>query len=70
MKQICVPGINSDHKILISNLVNEIFKAKSADLNADTTDLENEIDKLVNKLYSLTPEEIHIMEEANEHSTN
>ena len=62
MKQICVPNIDSAQKFRITNLVNDILSAKAADPDADTTDLENEIDKLVYALYDLTPDEIAIVE--------
>ncbi len=62
MKQIHVPNIDSDQKALITNLVNDILAAKAADSDANTADLEDEIDKLVYKLYNLTPEEIAIVE--------
>ena len=62
MNQICVPEIDSDQKVLITNLVKEIIAVKAADPEADTTDLENEIDKLVYELYNLTEDEITIVE--------
>ena len=62
MKQIHVPNIDSDRKTLITNLVNEILAAKGADPNADTSNLENEIDRLVYDLYDLTDDEIAIVE--------
>ena len=62
MKQIHVPNIDSDRKTLITNLVNEILAAKGADPAADTSNLENEIDKLVYGLYDLTDDEIAIVE--------
>ena len=62
MKQIHVPNIDSDRKTLITNLVNEILAAKGADPAADTSNLENEIDKLVYDLYDLTDDEIAIVE--------
>ena len=42
--------------------VDEILNAKRTNPDADTFDLENEIDKLVYELYNLTPEEIRIVE--------
>ena len=51
-------------------LVDQILAAKAADLNADTSNLENEIDRLVYELYNLTLEEIAIVEGNNEHRTN
>ncbi len=62
MKQICVPNIDSDQKFLITNLVNDTLAAKAANPDADTTDLENEIDALVYALYNLTEDEIAIVE--------
>ena len=70
MKQIHVPNIDSDRKTLITNLVNEILAAKGADPAADTSNLENEIDRLVYELYNLTLKEIAIVEGNNEHRTN
>jgi len=46
----------------IENLVNEILKTKKSYPNADTLNLENQIDQLVYKLYNLTEEEIKIVE--------
>lgn len=45
-----------------TNLVDEILKAKKKNVDADTTDLEKEIDQLVYELYGLTEEEIKIVE--------
>ena len=64
IKQICVPDIDSDQKVLITNLVNEILAAKAADPDADTSNLEYEIDRLVYGLYDLTDDEIAIVEGA------
>ena len=62
MKQICVPNIDSAQKALITNLVHDILAAKTANPDADTTGVENEIDKLVYELYNLTQDEIAIVE--------
>lgn len=43
-------------------LVEKILTKKAKDNSADTTDLENQIDQLVYKLYDLTEEEIKIVE--------
>ena len=48
----------------ISALVSQILTVKRDDPNADVSDLENEIDRVVYSLYNLTPEEIEIVEEA------
>ena len=46
----------------IETLVDQILSAKAAVPDADTTDLEKEIDKRVYALYNLIPEEIAIVE--------
>ncbi len=51
-----------DFETKISKIVNEIIIAKQANPQADTTELENQIDRLVYKLYDLTKEEIKIIE--------
>ena len=43
-------------------LVDQILDAKKADPNADASDLENQIDRLVYALYNLTEDEIAIVE--------
>jgi hypothetical protein len=43
--------------------VDKILAAKRTDKNANTSNWEQEIDKLVYKLYDLTKEEIKIIEE-------
>ena len=48
----------------IIEFVDQIFDAKRAAPDADTSDLENEVDNLVYALYNLTSEEIRIVEEA------
>jgi len=43
-------------------LVDKILTSKQKDPNVDTSALEKQIDQMVYKLYSLTPEEIEIVE--------
>ena len=45
-------------------LVDQILAAKRTDPDTDVSDLENEIDQIVYLLYDTTPEEIAIVEEA------
>ena len=45
-------------------LVDRILAAKQRDARADTSELEQEIDRHVFALYGLTPEEIQIVEDA------
>ncbi len=51
-----------EEQMPIANLVDQILAAKAANPDADTTDLENEIDALVYSLYNLTENEIAIVE--------
>ena len=55
--------INNNVQQIIFEKVNTIIKAKKDNLDANTSKLEQEIDKLVYKLYELTEEEIKIVEE-------
>ena len=48
----------------IINFVNQILDAKRADSDADVSELEKKIDQIVYLLYDLTPEEIAIVEAA------
>jgi hypothetical protein len=46
----------------METLVEKIIDAKQVDSDADISDQENKIDKLVYALYDLTPDEIAIVE--------
>ena len=48
----------------IINNVNEILNIKNKNSNADISEIEGEIDKIVYKLYNLSNEEIEIIEES------
>lgn len=48
----------------VSGLVDQILVAKHRDPGVDTTHLEGEIDRLLYKLYGLTPAEIKLVEES------
>ena len=61
-KELPIPDVTSEQQSQIIALVDKILKAKAADPNADTSNLENEIDKLVYCLYDLTDDEIAIVE--------
>ena len=58
------PGSEDSIRESIINLVNQILHAKRTDPDADVSELENEIDQIVYLLYDLTPEEIAIVEGA------
>lgn len=49
----------------LESLVNQILTLKKQNKDADTKNLESQIDQLVYKLYDLTPEEIEIVENSN-----
>jgi hypothetical protein len=46
----------------VKEIIDKIIKTKSSDAEANTTDLEAQIDQLVYQLYELTEEEIAIVE--------
>ena len=56
-----IPDISKEQQPIIE-FVDKILSAKQANPTADTTNLEKEIDKKVYELYSLTEEEIAIIE--------
>ena len=65
MKNFPIPPITEANQHLVAEIENKIdaiLAAKAAAPDADTTDLENEIDKLVYELYNLTEDEIAIVE--------
>ncbi|MDZ7777875.1 MAG: hypothetical protein U5L09_20800 [Bacteroidales bacterium] len=57
---IKVPSMDEQEKI--EAVVKSVIDNKKKDLQADTTDLESQIDQLVYQLYDLTEEEIEIIE--------
>ena len=62
---IPIPKITESNQDLcdkIINLVEQILESKAKDSNADTTELESQIDSLVYRLYNLTDKEIDIIE--------
>ena len=64
MKNFPVPPIIEANQYIateMETLVEKIIEAKQADSDADISDLENEIDKLVYELYNLTEDEIAIV---------
>ena len=65
MKHFPVPSITDTNQHIateMETLVEKIIDTKQADSDAEISDLEDEIDKLVYELYNLTPAEIHIVE--------
>ena len=64
MKEFPIPVVAYEQQTGIIKIVNQILEVKVADSDANTTDLEQEIDERVYALYNLTPEEITIVQEA------
>ncbi len=64
VETIPIPQIANAEQTPFTALVDEILAAKSADPQADTSDLEEEIDWLVYDLYDLTDEETAIIADA------
>ncbi len=57
-----IPSVEKQNSII--HLVDQIIYTKQNNVDADTSHLEDEIDKLVYQLYNLTPEEIAVIEGA------
>ena len=64
VKEFPIPAVAYEQQTEIIRIVNRILEAKIANPDADTADLEQEIDKQVYALYNLTQEEVAIMEKA------
>ncbi|AJC87466.1 type II restriction/modification enzyme, mod subunit [Campylobacter insulaenigrae NCTC 12927] len=65
LENLPLPKINSKNEKLANklvSLVDEILNLKEQDKNANTQELESQIDKIVYKLYNLTTDEIKIIE--------
>lgn len=62
LKEIPIPVVTLEQQEQIAEFVNQILKLKKKDPNADISDLEYQIDKLVYDLYGLTEEEIAVIE--------
>jgi type I restriction-modification system DNA methylase subunit len=64
VKQLPVPVVDARRQAPLQSLVDAILAAKRRNLEANTTALEREIDRLVYDLYDLTPAEIRLVEES------
>lgn len=62
MEQLPIPTATEAQQDKIISLVDRILSAKQSNPEADTTELESEIDRIVYELYGLTEEEIAIVE--------
>ena len=61
-EQLPIASASKSQQKEITDIVDEILRIKRNDCNADTTQLEREIDKLVYELYGLTEEEIRVID--------
>ena len=61
-KELPIPDVTPKRQTPIIELVDQILDAKRKNPDADTSTLEDEIDKLVYELYNLTEDEIAIVE--------
>ena len=64
LKETPIPASSKADEDALSVLARRILSEKKADIAADTSALESEIDQLVYKLYNLTLEEIAIVEDS------
>ena len=62
LRKLPIPQIALDGQQPFITLVDQILSLKESDPQADTSALEDEIDRMVYELYGLTEEEIQIME--------
>ena len=63
VESLPMPILSGNEKFIISR-VDAIIKAKNANINADTSILESELNRLVYQLYGLTEDEIKIVEQS------
>ena len=54
--------MSDDSITILDRLVKQIIQAKDHSLSANTTDFENQIDKLVYRIYGLTYDEVLIVD--------
>ena len=64
VKEFPIPVVAYEQQTGIIRIVNRVLEMKVGDSDADTTDLEKEIDERVYDLYNLTADEIAIVEKA------
>ena len=62
VNELPICSLDEDQQADVEILVDQILDAKDANPDADTSDLEREIDQLVYDLYGLTEEEIAAVE--------
>ena len=63
IKNIPIPKATIEQQKQVAEIVDVILNEKKDNGNADTSDMEREIDRLVYKLYNFTDEEIGVIEQ-------
>ncbi len=63
MERLFVPHTTSEKQSRITELVDRLLMAKNVNPSTDTSSIEQEIDRLVYRLYGLTTEEIAVVED-------
>ena len=61
-KELPIPIVPHDQQTILASIVDRILATRNPDLDADTSAMETEIDRLVYDLYGLTEEEITAVE--------
>lgn len=62
LTQIPIKNVSRSEQLPFINIVDRIIALKQNDYNADTKNYEDEIDRLIYKQYSLSPDEISLIE--------
>lgn len=62
LERLPIPSATKEQQQSVIDIVDKILAAKKENPQADTADLEKQIDQLVYKLYNLTPAEIETIE--------
>ena len=62
IKDFPLPDVSDEQKEMITDIVNRILEMKAANQDADTSTLEDDIDRMVYQLYCLTYDEVLIVD--------
>jgi hypothetical protein len=62
LETLPIPNATAEQQRAVANIVDRILKMKTGDPDAEVSNMESEIDRLVYELYNLTPDEIAIVE--------
>ena len=62
VKELPIPKVNNSQQQPVIAVVNQIIKAKAADQQADTLELESQMNLLLYKLYNLNYNEVKVVD--------